>query len=92
MQKSAKKDLRSFGLSALSYCRADGSPAPAKPWARPVCFVIDRVDSIVGGLSALAFVVPTPILTWCYILLVGPAFHWAFSLFLFQLGVKARPA
>ena len=26
------------------------------------------------------------------ILLVGPAFHWTFSLFLFHLGVKARPA
>jgi CDP-2,3-bis-(O-geranylgeranyl)-sn-glycerol synthase len=66
--------------------------APLRPLSQSVCFLVDRVDSIAGGLLALAVVVPTPLLTWCYILLVGPAMHWAFSVLLFQLGVKARPA
>ena len=66
--------------------------APEHRLAQPVCFVVDQFDSVVGGLLALAVMVPTPILTWVYILLIGPGFHWAFNLLLFQLGVKARPA
>ena len=66
--------------------------APVLPSARPVCFLVDRFDSIVGGILVLALVVPVPILSWCYILLVGPVIHLGFNLLLFQLGVKARPA
>ncbi len=72
----------------------DVSPgeAPTQPLARPICFVVDRLDSILGGMIALSLVVPTPFLTWCYVLLIGPVIHLAFNLLLFQLGVKARPA
>lgn len=74
--------------------RFDISPgeAPMQPRARPVCFIVDRFDSIFGGMLALSLVVPTPFLTWCFILLIGPVIHLAFNLLLFQLGVKARPA
>ena len=74
--------------------RFDISPgeAPMQPRARPICFIVDRFDSILGGMIALSLVVPTPFLTWCCILLIGPVIHLAFNLLLFQLGVKARPA
>ena len=61
------------------------------PFARRICFLVDRFDSILGGMLVLALVVPVPILTWCYIFLFGPIIHLGFNVLLFQLGVKARP-
>jgi CDP-2,3-bis-(O-geranylgeranyl)-sn-glycerol synthase len=58
----------------------------------PVFFVIDRIDSIVGLMLALIVAVPVPWGTWVYVVLVGPALHGFFSVALFRLGVKARPA
>jgi CDP-2,3-bis-(O-geranylgeranyl)-sn-glycerol synthase len=55
-------------------------------------FLIDRIDSGIGMLAALAVVVPVPWQTWAIVLLVGPAIHWSFSLLMFRLGVKARAA
>jgi CDP-2,3-bis-(O-geranylgeranyl)-sn-glycerol synthase len=66
--------------------------APIHRWGRSVCFVVDQFDSIAGGLLALAVVVPTPLLTWLYILAIGPALHWWFNLLLFLLGMKTRAA
>ena len=66
--------------------------APANPLARWTCFVIDRTDSIIGGFLALALFVPVSFLTWVYVLLVGSGLHWSFSVLLYHLGVKARPA
>ena len=66
--------------------------APDHPLGRPVCFLLDRLDSLAGGCLALGLVVRTPLLTWLYLLLVAPAIHWSFSLLLFHFGVKARPA
>ena len=59
---------------------------------RPLFLVLDRVDSILGMLLALAVVVPVPWLTCAYVLVVGPLLHGSFSLVLFQLGGKARAA
>ncbi len=75
---------RQFGIAA--------GEAPLHRSARPVCFIVDRFDSILGGLLVLSLVVTVPLLTWCLILLIGPVVHLAFNLLLFQLGVKARPA
>jgi len=36
--------------------------------------------------------VPTPWMTWAYVLLIGPGIHLAFSALLYRIGVKARPA
>lgn len=66
--------------------------APSQPFVRPICFVVDRFDSILGGMIVLSFVVPLPWLTWLFILIIGPIIHLAFNFLLFQLGVKARPA
>jgi CDP-2,3-bis-(O-geranylgeranyl)-sn-glycerol synthase len=66
--------------------------APRGSAATMVSFVVDRIDSILGMLVALSTVVPTPALTWLYVLLIGPGIHLAFSALLYRLGVKARPA
>jgi CDP-2,3-bis-(O-geranylgeranyl)-sn-glycerol synthase len=55
-------------------------------------FVVDRVDSIIGMLVALSLVVPVPMATWGWMLLLAPGVHWLFSVLLHRLGVKARPA
>src|SRR5436190_6598745 len=60
--------------------------------ARPFFFIVDRLDSIIGMLLALALIVPVPGRVWLYIILIGPVLHWCFSIALFQLGVKARAA
>jgi hypothetical protein len=57
-----------------------------------VVFVVDRVDSIIGMLVAVSLVSPTPWLTWAYVLVIGPGIHLLFSVLLYRLGVKARPA
>jgi CDP-archaeol synthase len=60
--------------------------------ARRLFLVLDRVDSILGMLFALAIAVPVPRLTWAWVLIVGPLLHASFSLVLFELGGKARAA
>jgi CDP-2,3-bis-(O-geranylgeranyl)-sn-glycerol synthase len=57
-----------------------------------VQFLIDRIDSGVGMLAAVSLIVPTPATTWLLVLVIGPAFHWAFSVLMFHLGLKTRPA
>jgi len=66
--------------------------APPSRAGTAVVFVVDRVDSIIGMLVAISLVVPTPRMTWVYVLLIGPGIHLAFSALLYRIGVKARPA
>jgi CDP-2,3-bis-(O-geranylgeranyl)-sn-glycerol synthase len=67
--------------------------APAQGRLRgPLFFVVDRIDSTVGLIVALAVTVPVPWVTALCVVLVGPALHGLFSVALFRLGVKARPA
>lgn len=70
---------------------APGQP-PRGRLAALACFVVDRLDSILGMLAAVSLAVPTSWLTWIYVIVLGSAIHWSFSLLLFRLGVKARPA
>jgi CDP-2,3-bis-(O-geranylgeranyl)-sn-glycerol synthase len=69
---------------------APGAIAP-RAWGAAQ-FAIDRIDSGVGMLAAVAIAAPTPLMTWPIVLAIGPSFHWAFSVAMFQLGLKARPA
>jgi hypothetical protein len=62
------------------------------PAARCLQFAVDRLDSGVGMLVAVSLVVPTPWLTWLYVLLAGWALHWGFSALMFHLGLKPRAA
>lgn len=66
--------------------------APLHRWGKPLCFLLDRFDSIIGMMLALSLLIPVPLLTWAYVLLIGPGIHWVFSAVLFMLKVKARPA
>lgn len=66
--------------------------AEARGGWRRVCAVVDRVDSLLGLLLALALVVPVPLGTWVAMLVVGPWVHYLFSYLLHRLGVKARAA
>jgi hypothetical protein len=65
---------------------------PRQRVAAAVQFVADRIDSGLGMLLAVSAIVPTPAMTWLLVLLVGPSIHWAFSVLLFHLGLKTRPA
>src|SRR6185437_578765 len=46
--------------------------APASHLATAICFVIDQLDSVVGMLAAVTLVVPTPWMTWLWVLILGP--------------------
>jgi hypothetical protein len=66
--------------------------APSAPIAAVCTFTLDRLDSGIGMLLALALVVPVPAATVALVLLAGPLIHWTFSLVMFRLGLKTRPA
>ena len=66
--------------------------APRNRLGRRLCFLLDRLDSIAGATLALALVLPAPLGTCLAILLIGPGVHWLFSVLLYRLGMKARPA
>jgi CDP-archaeol synthase len=55
-------------------------------------FVVDRIDSGVGMLAAVSLAVPMTAMTWIVVLCAGPAIHWLFSVLMFHMGTKARPA
>jgi CDP-archaeol synthase len=55
-------------------------------------FVADRIDSGIGMLLAVGAIVTLPAMTWLLVLAIGPSIHWAFSVLMFHLGLKSRPA
>jgi CDP-2,3-bis-(O-geranylgeranyl)-sn-glycerol synthase len=65
---------------------------PCHPLAASLQFMADRIDSGLGMLLTVSAIVSTPAVTWLLVLLVGPSIHWAFSVLMFHLGLKARPA
>jgi hypothetical protein len=70
---------------------APGAPAKGAI-AGPVFFLLDRLDSLLGMLIALTAVVPVPLWTIVYVLVVGPLLHGVFSVVTFRFGGKARAA
>ncbi len=65
---------------------------PKQPFVSRLGFLVDRFDSILGGMFFLACAVPVPFATYLYILLLGPFIHLAFNVLLYRLGVKNRPS
>jgi CDP-2,3-bis-(O-geranylgeranyl)-sn-glycerol synthase len=63
-----------------------------RSWTAAAQFVVDRLDSGVGMLLAVSVTTHTPALTWLLVLAIGPPFHWMFSVLMFELGLKTRPA
>ena len=65
---------------------------PCRGASRLLCLALDRLDSTMALLIALGAMVPMPWMTWVWVLVFGPAVHFAFSAMLFITGVKARAA
>jgi len=70
----------------------DPGAAPSRAVPAALHFLADRLDSGIGMLLVVSLVVPTPWLTWGVVLGIGPVIHLSFSLAMFRLGLKARPA
>lgn len=66
--------------------------APERPLWRRIGWLVDRFDSLVGGLLALSLLVPMPPQIWLGCLLVGPIVHASLSWALYKVGVKKRAA
>lgn len=64
--------------------------AAAQAPLRALFFVVDRCDSVLGVLFAASLLVPVPVRTWLWVLLLGPCMHAVFSIILHRVGVKAR--
>lgn len=64
--------------------------APARSWLKPVILMVDRFDSVLGVLLTVSLLVPVPVATWFWVLVLGPAFHALFSIIMHGLGIKAR--
>ena len=77
----------SFAKRQLGIAPGD---APRGSIARLLCFLGDRLDSVLGMLLAIHLVVPTPWKMWMFVLLIGPGVHWLFSVVLYCLRVKPR--
>ena len=79
-----------------SFIKRQLDVAPGDIGTSPIgrCFqlLVDRLDSPAGMLAALSLVVAIPATTWAIAVLVGPLLHGFFSLAMFRLGLKARPA
>lgn len=65
--------------------------APRQPALAVFCFVLDRVDSVLGTLIALSLFVPLALMTWWWALFFGALVHAFFSTLLYFLHLKARP-
>lgn len=63
---------------------------PRAGWPRYLCLLLDRVDSVLGVLIVVSLLVPVPLATWAWVLLIGPGMHAVFSSALYRLGIKAR--
>ena len=66
--------------------------AAQRPIASACQFAVDRLDSGIGMLLALSLLVAVPWRTVAVVLVVGPFIHWTFSVVMFRLGLKPRPA
>ena len=73
-------------------CDIPPGDAPRNPLAAMCQFTADRLDSGLGMLLALSLFVPVPWRTAAVVLMIGPFIHWTFSVVMFRLGLKPRPA
>jgi hypothetical protein len=66
--------------------------APCGPLASACQFAVDRLDSGIGMLLALNAFAVVPWRAVAVVLTAGPFIHWTFSVLMFHLGLKPRPA
>ena len=65
---------------------------PNQGWLRPLCAIVDRLDSTLGVLLLLTLLpgVGATIGVWVWAILLGPVLHAGFSIWLHRSGVKSR--
>lgn len=73
---------RQFGI--------DPGEIPARGWLRLIILLVDRLDSIVGVLLVLSFLVPVSRDMWFWILASAPVIHAGFSVGMHMLHLKTR--
>jgi len=66
--------------------------APANPWLKRFCLLLDRSDSILGAMVAVSLCLDVSPLVWAVVLVLGPGIHGVFSFALHKVGVKRRAA
>lgn len=66
-----------------------GQTAGSAP-VRLLLLAIDRCDSTLGALIVVTVLMPVSVVTWLWVLLLGPAAHVLFSVWLHALGIKGR--
>lgn len=68
------------------------APGAIPDWGagRVLCALLDRLDSVLGVLIVVSLLLPTPVMTWVWVLLIGPGVHALFSALLYWVGVKER--
>jgi hypothetical protein len=77
----------SFLKRRLGIGAGEAAPQGLRRW---LLMALDRCDSTFGVLVVLTLAVPMTAATWLWVLLMGPAVHALFSLWLRILGVKGR--
>ena len=70
---------------------APGAPARSQQ-ARSICFIVDQIDSIAGGLLAIWIFVPVPLSSVVCLLILGGLTHYLFNVVLKHLGLRTRAA
>lgn len=68
---------------------APGEPAKSQ-LARGVCFIVDQIDSIAGGLLAVWVFVPVPLGSVASLMILGGLAHFLFNVVLKHLGLRTR--
>jgi hypothetical protein len=68
-----------------------GKPAESKR-VRRICFIVDQIDSIAGGLFAIWMFVSIPLSSAVSLLILGGVAHYIFNVVLKHLGLRTRAA
>jgi hypothetical protein len=63
---------------------------PARGWQRPFFALADRLDSTIGVLLVLTLLLGAGPGLWFWSIVLGPASHAGFSLWLHRAGIKER--
>lgn len=58
--------------------------------SKPLLFVVDQVDSVIGVLVALSLFYYVSPLQWLLVLVLGFVVHYAFNVLLYWIGFKSR--
>lgn len=87
-----------FMLAELpnSFFKRQAGVQPGKPASgrtgRILCFLVDQVDSVLGSLIVISFMLPLSVWVWVTLTIGGAAAHLLFNFILLKLGIRSRAA